>query len=656
MRARTGPRPAAGAVLSLTVVTMSWALRATGQTAPSPDAPPAVPAVEAVEEVVGPLDLAEYPTARVVTGDEARRLGAETLADSLALVLGASPAPVGDRAEAGFSLRGFDLRRVPVYLDGIPVYVPYDGVVDLDRFLMAATGGVVVNSGFSSLTYGPNALGGTVNLLRRRPSRPLEGQVRLAAGSGSLGGLNAAVGSAGKRWYVEATAALRRTDDSLLGGEALQRENSFYRDTLAAVTAGFLPAKGHEIALTLIRQDGEKGQPPYAGDDPAAKARYWRWPDWDKQSVYLRSLNRLGDHSELRVDVFHDTFTNTLNSYDDASYTTQVRKSSFRSDYDDHTNGGKAELRLSKGRWRTTLAVHAKQDVHRDRNNEGPWSRYEDATTSFALEEQLLLGSATRLVAGASFDSQRTAEAMGLPKGDAEALNGALALFHPVGASTEVHAALSRRTRLPTLKDRYSWRLGTSHPNPSLGPESVLSAEAGIGGSWAGAGRWSATLFWSRLDDAIESVPIASNLEQYRNVGRVRHVGAELALERPLASWLEAGVRAGYVERTRLSGADLALTGVPRFRTFAFLSTEATPWLAFRASAEVESGRLSRTPSGAVRSLGGFAVWHVAVRAMLRPGLEAELRCENLLNRHYSREEGYPEPGRALTASLTWAF
>ncbi len=36
----------------------------------------------------------------------------------------------GGRAEQTFYVRGFNARRVPVFIDGIPVYIPYDGYID----------------------------------------------------------------------------------------------------------------------------------------------------------------------------------------------------------------------------------------------------------------------------------------------------------------------------------------------------------------------------------------------------------------------------------------------------------------------------------------------------------------------------------------------
>jgi len=634
-----------------TVAGVVVAALATAQ--PVPPAPP--PLFADAIEVVGPLDLVEYATALVVTEEEARDAGAATLADALARSLGAFPVRVGDRSDAAFSLRGFDLRRVPVYFDGIPVYVPFDGLVDLDRFLVGGFAGVVVNRGFSSLTYGPNALGGTVNLLRRRPRAPLEGRVAVEGGSGGLAAGTATVGGRGERWYFEATGARRRVDDALQSGDRLQRDNSFSTDTMAAVTVGFTPSRDSEVAVSLIRQDGEKGQPPYCGDDPAARARYWRWPDWDKRSVYVRARAGLGGAWELRARAFHDRFLNTLDSYDDASFSTQLKRSSFRSEYDDFTVGASTEVRRSVDRRRTTFAVHFKRDVHRDRTNQAPWTHYEDGTASLVWEEELFLGRSTRLVAGVSADDQRVAEAEAARRGDAEAFNGAVALFHGIGAASELYVAASRRTRLPTLKDRYSYRMGVSIPNPDLGPETALNLEAGASGRSAG-GRWTVSAFWTTLDDAVESVPLGGGIEQYRNVGRARHLGLEGAVEARLADRADVGARVSVLDRERLGGAEMPLTDVPDLRALAWVSLPVRDWLRFGASGEIEGGRLSRTPSGDTRELGGFAVWHASVRATVAPGLELDLRCDNLGDRRYEREEGYPEPGRTLAASLAWAF
>ena len=41
----------------------------------------------------------------------------------------------GRRAESQAAIRGFDSRQITLNLDGIPIYLPYDGNIDLSRYL-----------------------------------------------------------------------------------------------------------------------------------------------------------------------------------------------------------------------------------------------------------------------------------------------------------------------------------------------------------------------------------------------------------------------------------------------------------------------------------------------------------------------------------------
>lgn len=69
-------------------------------------------------------------------------------------------AGVGKRNETNFIIRGFKSTQIPIYMDGIPIYVPYDANMDLGRFVTGDLSKVIISKGASSVLYGPNALGG----------------------------------------------------------------------------------------------------------------------------------------------------------------------------------------------------------------------------------------------------------------------------------------------------------------------------------------------------------------------------------------------------------------------------------------------------------------------------------------------------------------
>ena len=46
-----------------------------------------------------------------------------------------------------------------------------------------------------------------------------------------------------------------------------------------------------------------------------------------------------------------------------------------------------------------------------------------------------------------------------------------------------VRATVSQKTRLPSMKDRYSYKFGTAMPNPELKPERSTTVETGYQGA-----------------------------------------------------------------------------------------------------------------------------------------------------------------------------
>lgn len=115
------------------------------------------------------------------------------LSSALNILPGVSIANVGPRNESVVYVRGFDLRQVPVYIDGVPVYVPYDGYVDMGRFTTFDLAEVNVSKGFASILYGANSMGGAINLVSRKPVSKFEINGRGGVFSGD-----------GYRWNVNA--------------------------------------------------------------------------------------------------------------------------------------------------------------------------------------------------------------------------------------------------------------------------------------------------------------------------------------------------------------------------------------------------------------------------------------------------------------------
>src|ERR1700692_50014 len=69
-----------------------------------------------------------------ITQADVRQFNRDTLDTAVLLAPGASVSSVGARNETDIWIRGFDRWRVPLYQDGIPIYLPVDNRIDFGRF------------------------------------------------------------------------------------------------------------------------------------------------------------------------------------------------------------------------------------------------------------------------------------------------------------------------------------------------------------------------------------------------------------------------------------------------------------------------------------------------------------------------------------------
>ena len=610
--------------------------------------------------------------------EEMRLFDRATLSEAANLASGVTLGKTGARNESTLYLRGFDIKHVPIYLDGIPIYVPYDGYPDLGRFFTYDLSEIVISKGFTSVLYGPNTMGGAINMVSRRPTAPLEGDVAARLSTDSTYDLYGNLGTRQKLFYLQAGGSFEHSDGfplpsnfkTTLAEDGGQRNNSYHRDFKASAKIGLTPNDTDEYALSYSYQHGVKGTPPYAGWDSTLAPRYWKWPYWDKGSLYFTSHTALCEHAYLKVRLFYDAFKNALFAYDDATYSTFKRKSSFKSHYDDYTYGGSMEAGTTFLPYNDLkLAIHFKKDVHREENDPAPLAHFEDQLDSVGLEDTLRLGSAFMAVAGVSYDAMRAISAQNyssstqtfsdFPRGDASAVNPQLGLFYTLSEGGIAHAAVAEKSRLPSIKDRYSYRLGTALPNPYLKPERALNYELGYEDHLPGKVKVSATGFFHDITNYVllatvsNPAPPPLTLNQNENIGKVHQLGGELEVTAPLGSLAELGANYTYVHSNNLSNSQ-KITGIPDHKVFGYLRLTPLTALALLASGEFDSRRYSS--SNGTDTCGAYFVANASLSYEPLPGLRVEAGFENLFDRNYALDEGFPEPGRTFFAQARYVF
>ena len=109
----------------------------------------------------------------------------------------------GQRNEAFINVRGFNQRYVPIFYDGIPLYIPWDGYVDPSQLLTGNISQITLTKGAASTLYGPNTMGGVINIVSMKPQKTFEGSYGVELDeNGPFGSVN--VGSKLDRFYVMA--------------------------------------------------------------------------------------------------------------------------------------------------------------------------------------------------------------------------------------------------------------------------------------------------------------------------------------------------------------------------------------------------------------------------------------------------------------------
>ncbi|MFZ2162469.1 MAG: TonB-dependent receptor [Sideroxyarcus sp.] len=625
--------------------------------------------VTATKPQVGEIGADQVST--VVTQKDMQQFNRSNVGDALNLLSGVTLTNSGMRNEKMIYVRGFDARQVPLFIDGIPVYVPYDGYVDLNRFTTADLAAIQVSKGFSSVAYGPNTLGGAVNLISRKPKERFEGDAMVGFASGNERQAQANFGTNQGLWYLQAGASYLKSDNFPLSSsfaptateDGGARNNSYRKDDKISFKVGLTPNAGDEYALSYYKQNGEKGQPP--STVPAA-ARYWKWPFWDKESLYFLSNTSLGDKEKLKVRLYEDKYGNGLDIYANATYPTITNPAANQSSYDDKTRGGSVELSTTRiSGQEIKFVAHYKVDKHIARDGVSTITEsFQDTLSSYAVEDNIWFSPALLLSLGITRHTLRPQEVykpgspFALP-GAKSATNGQAGLFYDYTSDTRLYATLAQKSRLPTLKDRYSSKFSTYIENTALRPETSLNYEIGYQGTPWHEARAEAAIFYGDITDKIQTAyqPGSTSCTttskcQTQNIGKVKSSGIELGLSNPVGSALELGGNYTLTVLKNVSDPATKLTGIPRHKATAHALYKAGDAVEVVTFAEYNS---SRWASNTV-ALSGYTTLNLKAAYRVTSAISTEAGVNNLTDRNYSLADGYPNPGRSYFANASLKF
>ena len=462
------------------------------------------------------------------------------------------------RGEAQPSLRGAGDRQIAILMDGVPLTLGWDHRTDMSIIPLTAARSITLVRGLSSVLYGPNTLGGVVQVDLTRGARLIErvdppafglswdhaGGTTLSATAGYL------VDGDGGQLVIRTGAGFQDREGAPLAGavksdpgfrqEFLRdgdlRLNSDSRRMDGFVTGRYRADGGAWASLSASGYDAERGVPPEAHQD---EPRLWRYPEQRRLIAAISGGTGLretrGGSGDVEASLGIDLGSTLIEQFSSEAFET-VEGTEASDDrvitarlLGEHTLGSGADLRAS--------ATYA--DVSHDEvlNGGGP-SSYRQRLWSLGVESEVRVGprGLTSLTVGGVLDYADTPESGPMPR-----LEGTLDFGARLGASSLVseglllHGVFSRRSRFPSLREIYSGALGRFEPNPDLGPEILVGAEAGFTLS-RGASEVQVVGFHHRFEDGIvrTSFTGADGLPRFQRVNQdeVRSTGLEFLLVR----------------------------------------------------------------------------------------------------------------------------
>ncbi len=538
----------------------------------------------------------------------------------------------GAKSEWDIKLRGLGKNRITLLYDGIPVYEPYYNSFDVKAVAADQVDSVKVVKGASSILYGPNTMGGIVDVLSKRPANN-QFTLRLDYGTRHTYGIYANGALRSKSVLFTGSASREASDgfNWVNSGETDLRVNSDYERTNLGGKMYFYPGGSSEIMAEVNYYQSEHGIPT-ATD--FYKKQYWRFRDWQRLIANLGGSFPVLDGGYVKARLYYVKHYNVLDAYKSNEYSALQ----WESTYDNYALGafvlgmvplgGRHQLHAS--------ASYRDDDVSTQSSLTAPWEHYEHKVLSLGIEDRFRVSEKVELMAGASLDH--------LNKQDGEnqtTLNPILGVKFNPGEWVDLHLTLSQKSHFPSMKQLYS--TPENGGNPDLRDEIGTNLELGF--TYDRGWFLSGAAFHQRIRDMIESRINIDFIKQNINIAKARITGFELEARKALGLFSFSAAYTYLKTENEETGDRLDL--IPASQLNASVRFHRAGLFSLTLWGLYASDAIYHSNTGVVK-VDPYAI----VNAALERGFgrfSLYLKAENLLDNEYWSEPGWPMKARTLT-------
>ena len=254
--------------------------------------------------------------------------------------------------------------------------------------------------GASSVLYGPNTMGGIVDVLSKRPETN-QFTLRLDYGTRQTYGVYANGAVRGKNVLFTGSASREASDgfNWVNNGETELRKNSDYKHTNLGGKLYFYPGGNAEIMAEVNYYQAEYGIPTATA---YYKQQYWRFKDWQRLMANLGGSFPLLDGGYVKARLYYVKYYNVLDAYKNDQFTVRQWESTF----DNFALGAfvLGMVPLGEKNQLQGSVTYRDDDVSTQSDVNKPWEHYEHKTLSLGLEDHFRVSEKVELMAGASLD------------------------------------------------------------------------------------------------------------------------------------------------------------------------------------------------------------------------------------------------------------
>lgn len=611
--------------------------------------------------------------------------GSQTVSEALELIPGLD-VQTGGKGQSYVTLRGFDQKNIKVLIDGVPANPTYDGSLDLSQIPVDAIARIKVIKGASSVLYGPNTMGGVINIITKKGGEKPFTSVRTSFGENSTQNyiFNHGAGKGNFNYWI--TASQRKSDGFELSDDfdpnnpvtgigtdynedGGVRDLSDYEKTTVSAKFGYEYDDDSKLYMTVDYHDNERGI-------PTENSRYWDFKNWEQWHVSLAGEHDFTNLLSMKARLYYMKHDDTLEDVSwDAAHTTS-KKWFQTSSYDDYSIGGEVQGYLDFGDIslvKMGVSYMKANNIQReyldatsmpvikfgDPVGWAPEQEYEVDIYSFGLEDDIRVTDKMTLTAGVSYDVHDPVKAFdgkaSIDRDKTSTWNPQAGVSYDFTEDFTMYASVGKKTRFPQMKELYSDLAGG---NTDLDPQQTIAYEIGATKRFNYGLSLSGALFYNDITDRID-YDVNDDLT---NIGETEIKGMEAQLHYQSPWNLDLGLGYTYLSATDKADEarpELDAERIPEHKFFVDARYFFDFGLTAACQAIYTSDQVEYDKSFNPRDIDEFWVVNAKlnqdIKLFEKISTAVFLEVKNLFDEDYEEGSG-PYPGRNFLAGMQFSF